>query len=89
MYSLLEQHKDGSWWYHPGDTFETEEEVEQRFQERFGHYDPKRPHRTFKHYEPLCQDYATCTRDFKVFEFGGMIRWPKALSGTLMRQLHN
>ena len=36
MYSLLEQHKDGSWWYHPGDTFETEAEVEQCFQETFG-----------------------------------------------------
>ena len=83
MYSLLEQHKDGSWWYHPGDTFETEEEVEQRYQETFGLYDP-RPHRVFKHDEPLCQDYATDTFDFKVFEFGGMIHWPKALSGTPM-----
>lgn len=85
MYSLLEQHVDGSWWYHPGDTFETEEEVEQCFQQVYGHWTPDRPHRTFKHDEPLFQEYSTCTFDFKVFEFGGMIHWPKALSGTLMR----
>lgn len=85
MYSLLEQHVDGSWWYHPGYTFETEEEVEQCFQQAYGHWAPDRPHRTFKHDEPLFQEYSTCTCDFKVFEFGGMIHWPKALSGTLMR----
>lgn len=86
MYSLLEQHRDGSWWYHPGYTFETEEEVEQCFQKEFGHFAPNRPHRAFKHDEPLLQDYSTCTFDFKVFEFGGIIRWPKALSGTPMRE---
>lgn len=78
MYSLLEQHIDGSWWYHPGDTFETEEEVEQCFQRIYGHWSPE-------HAEPLCQDYATCTFDFKVFEFGGIIQWPKALKGTIKR----
>lgn len=85
MYSLLEQHKDGSWWYHPGDTFETEAEVEQCFQETFGTYDPGRPHRAFEHDEPLFQEYSTCTRDFKTFEFGGMIHWPKSLKGRFKR----
>lgn len=83
MYSLLEQHRDGTWWYHPGDTFETETEVEQRFQESFRH-DQDRPHRTFKHDEPLFQDYATCTYNFRTFEFGGMIHWPKSLKGTFV-----
>ena len=35
LYSLLEQHKDGSWWYHPGFTFDTPEEAEQCFRENF------------------------------------------------------
>jgi hypothetical protein len=85
MFSLLEQHIDESWWYHPGDTFETETEVEQRFQEEFGTYDPERPHMAFEHNEPLCQDQSTCTFDFKTFEFGGMVFWPKALKGTFKR----
>lgn len=89
MYSLLEQHIDGSWWYHPGDTFETEVEVEQCFQRKYGHWSPDRPHKAFKHAEPLCQDYATCTFDFKVFEFGGIIHWPKASSGTPIGEYMN
>lgn len=86
MFSLLEQHKDGSWWYHPGATFETEEEVEKYFQETFGTYDPDRPHMTFEHDEPMFQEYSTCTFDFKTFHFGGMIHWPKSLEGTFLRR---
>lgn len=28
MISILEQHVDGSWWYHPGETFDTMEAAE-------------------------------------------------------------
>lgn len=83
MFSLLEQHMDGSWWYHPGDTFDTEAEVERCFQRNYGHWSPGRPHKAFKHAEPLYQGHATCTFDFKVFEFGGIIFWPSAISFTL------
>lgn len=82
MFSLLEQHRDGSWWYHPGDTFDTAEEVEQCFQEKYGHNDPERPHKIFEHDEPMFQEYSTCTFDFKTFWFGGMVHWPKTLKGT-------
>ena len=85
MFSLLEQHKDGAWWYHPGDTFKTEAEVDRRFQETFGQFDPERPHRTFEHEEPMFQEFSTCTFDFKTFEFGGKIFWPQALKGTFKR----
>ena len=85
MYSLLEQHKDGSWWYHPGDTFETPEEVEECFHETFDHFAPDRPHKCFEHTEPMFQEFATCTLDFKVFHFIGVIPWPKNMEGELFR----
>lgn len=88
MFSLLEQHKDGSWWYHPGDTFDTEEEVEKCFQETYW-WDPERPHMTFEHDETMFQEYSTCTFDFKTFHFGGMIHWPKSLEGTFLRRNDN
>ena len=75
MYSLLEQHIDGSWWYHPGDTFETEEEVENAFRKRFW-WDLERPHRSFKHDKPLLQEHSTCLmRNGEAFGFGGMVLW--------------
>ena len=80
MYSLLEQHNDGSWWYHPGKTYDTPERVEEAFKKSFW-YDLDRPHRVFEHTEPLYQDFSTCTRNFKVFEFGGIIMWPKVMMG--------
>ena len=86
MFSLLEQHVDGSWWYHPGDTFETEAEVEQCFQEGIGRFDPDRPHQAFEHQEPLCQERSTCTFDFKTFMWGGMIFWPAELKETFRRR---
>lgn len=75
MYSLLEQHKDGSWWYHPGHTFDTEEEVEACFQRSFW-WDLTRPHKAFKHDKPLFQEYSTCTTDGgETFRFAGAILW--------------
>lgn len=80
MYSLLEQHKNGSWWYHPGCTFETEEEVEKCFQDLFSQH-PDRPHMAFEHEEPLYQGYPTRTFDFKTFDYLGVIHWPQSLKG--------
>lgn len=74
MFSLLEQHIDGAWWYHPGTTFDTPEEVEDAFKRRFW-WDLSRPHMFFEHSKPLFQTYPTCTRDFKTFEFGGVVQW--------------
>lgn len=89
MFSFLEQHNDGSWWYEPRlhATFETKEEVDKYFQNVWARYvDPNRPYMAFEHEEPLYQVHATCTQDFKVFEFGGLIRWPKNMEGVLMSQ---
>ena len=85
MFSLLEQHKDGSWWYHPGCTFNTPEDVEECFQDEFNMH-PDRPHMCFKHDEPMFQEFATCTNDFKTFHFLGIIHWPKSRDGELLKK---
>ena len=74
MFSLLEQHKDGSWWYHPGKTFDSPEDVETAFKESFW-WDLSRPHMVFEHSKPLPQKYSTCTWDFKNFNFQGVVEW--------------
>lgn len=84
LYSLLEQHKDGSWWYHPGFTFNSPEEVEEFFKK---HFDDSRPHMVFEHEEPMFQKHSTSSYDLKTFDFGGLIHWPKRLEGTFTR--HN
>lgn len=86
MVSIVEQHKDGSWWYHPGQTWDSREEAEEGYKKFWGKYHPERPVQFFEHDEPMYQRCATCTFDFKVFHFGGMIRWPKAHEGELLRK---
>lgn len=70
-YSVFEQHKDGSWWYHPGLTWESEKDAEQDFKERFW-WDLGRPHKIIKHTNELFQDYSSHTRNFKTLEFSGI-----------------
>ena len=89
MVSIVEQHVDGSWWYHPGETWATMAEAQEGYKEFWGKWHPERPYRLFEHDEPMCQQMATCTFDFKVFHFGGMIRWPKAREGELLRRGQN
>ena len=84
LYSLIEQHKDGSWWYHPGDTFNTPEEVETCFKETFW-WDLERPHKVFEHEEPMYQEHSTCSFDLKKFDFAGFVYWPKKYYGTLVK----
>ena len=72
MYSLLEQHNDGSWWYHPRCTYETEEKAEEGFRKEFW-WDLERPHKIIQHNKPFPQGYSRCTRDFIHFGFGGII----------------
>lgn len=77
LYSLLEQHKDGSWWYHKNFTFDTPEEVEKCFNEYFK-FDIDRPHMCFEHEKPMWQGYSSCTFDFKRFVSpGGRVVWEK------------
>ena len=85
LYSLLERHNDGSWWYHPGWTFDTPEKAEEHFKEVF-QFDPTRPHKVFKHEEPMFQEYSTSTFDFEKFDFGGYVHWPKEFEGTFARR---
>lgn len=71
MYSLLEQHNDGSWWYHPGNTYNSPEEAEEAFKKIFW-WDLDRPHKVIKHTGPLFQEHSSCTKDFNTFEFAGL-----------------
>lgn len=71
MYSLLERHVDGSWWYHPGMTYDTREECEKRFKRSFW-WDLGRQHTVLEHTQPLPQQ-SCCTWDFKTFEAYGEI----------------
>jgi len=36
MVSIVEQHVDGSWWYHPGETWATREEAEAHYHDFWG-----------------------------------------------------
>ena len=85
MVSILEKHVDGSWWYHPGDTYDSLEMAKKGYQEFWGKHHPERPVKFFEHEEPLNQEMATCTLDFKVFHFWGKIFWPKSRKGELLK----
>ena len=71
-YSALEQHKDGSFWYH-GHTFENKEDAE-KFVADWISWDPGRIKKVFEHKKPL-PDQTCCTFDFKHFGFAGAILW--------------
>ena len=80
MYSLLEQHTDGSWWYHPGCSFDCGPEGCQvflrliRMTESFEFFKGESVSRSFKilnHSKPFPQDMSRCTRDFVNFNFAG------------------
>lgn len=80
IYSVLEQHRDGSWWYHPGYTFDTEEKAQEQAAD-FSKRHEGRPTTVFAHEEKLPQGYATCTEDFETFGFGGIVEWPESRFG--------
>ena len=71
MYSFLERHTDGYWWYHPRSTFDTPEDAEKNFQERFW-WDLDRPHIIVKHKVEFPQDYSRSSMDLLHFGFGGL-----------------
>lgn len=58
MFSILEQHKDGSWWYHIGETYDTREKAETEGQELYGSgkYLTPRPYKVIEHTKPFPQD---------------------------------
>lgn len=64
LYSLLEQHTDGSWWYHR-ETYTNQEEAKEAEKWRKDHYGD-RPWRIFKHTVALPQK-TLYTFDFQVF----------------------
>lgn len=51
LYSAIERHIDGGWWYH-GDTFENREEAEQFLLEWIW-WDKDRPKRIYEHLTPF------------------------------------
>ena len=73
MFSILEQHKDGSWWYHPGNTFETQEEAASEGWDHYGSgcYLTPRNYRIIEHQKPFPQDMARCSFDCVHFNLAG------------------
>ena len=73
MYSVLEQHTDGSWWYHPGNTFETQEEAASEGWDHYGSgcYLTPRPYKVIEHTKPFPQDLDRCSFDCVHFNFAG------------------
>lgn len=83
LYSVLEQHADGSWWYHPGFTRETRAEAELKSAHSIW-WDLERPRRIFEHEFPFPQDHAICTTDFENFSLAGDIIWTRS-NGCLQK----
>lgn len=76
MFSALEQHTDGAWWYH-GNTFDTKEEAE-TFVSKWIWWDQDRPKMIFEHEKALPDSRSLCTRNFIEFSnVGGMVVWNK------------
>lgn len=88
IYSVLEQHIDGAWWYHPGYSYDTEEKAKQEadaFSKRFDN----RPTMVFSHEAPLPQKHSTCTRNFKTFGIAGGVEWIAKQPGVPIRKYSN
>lgn len=74
IYSVLEQHLDGAWWYHPWcPSFDNLKEAKAEAERRW----PDRPHMVFEHDKPMFDEYSTYTFDFQRFNFSGHVLWTK------------
>lgn len=73
MYSVLEQHVDGSWWYHTGMTESTEKAAEEHFNRVFW-FDKNRPHKVVAHTKPFPQKDLS-SFDCKFFGYGGITEY--------------
>lgn len=73
MFSILEQHKDGSWWYHPGDTFGTWDKADAEAEKLYwsGKHLAPRPYKVIEHTKPFPQDLDRCSFDCVHFNFAG------------------
>ena len=73
MFSILEQHSNGSWWYHPGDTFGTQEEAAIEGWNVYGSGAclTPRDYKIIEHQKPFPQDMARCSFDCVHFDFAG------------------
>lgn len=73
MFSVLEQHVDGSWWYHPKETNNTREEAEAMGAKLYasGKYLQPRPYKIIEHDKPFPQDMSRCSFDCVHFDYAG------------------
>ena len=83
LYSALEQHCDGSWWFH-GDTFTSREEAG-RFLPGWIGWDENRHKKIFYHEKPLPREECYTIDDGETFEFAGITLWDKK-NGILKKQ---
>ena len=63
-FSVIEQHFDGCWWYHPRLTFDSKENAEEGFKKHFW-WDLERPHKIIEHIEPFPQKYGWYSTDLE------------------------
>lgn len=76
MFSILEQHGNGSWWYHIGETYDTRDEAEAEGQELYGgghayRFGIPRAYKVIEHTKPFPQDLDRCSMDCITFGFAG------------------
>ena len=67
-YDFVEQHFDGSWWYHGAwedNNHDTREKAENNFRERLW-WDPERPYRILRHRDKF-PNTTLVSKDLKVF----------------------
>lgn len=71
LFSCLERHNDGSFWYH-GNTFNSHEQAE-IFLKSWIPWDPNRKKLIIEHATPITTYFGVCyTYDFRKFEYGGI-----------------
>lgn len=75
LYTPLEQHTDGAWWYHPNTTYNSRDKAEKAFEELF--WWDRRPFLILKHKQPFSQDKSLYTTDFINFYFAGILEYTK------------
>ena len=61
LFSIAEQHTDGKYWYHPGQTYNSWDEANKAFIRIYG--DIPRPYRILEHEHPFPQENSLYSND--------------------------
>ena len=66
LFSIAEQHTDGKYWYHPGQTYNSWDEANKAFIRIYG--DMPRPYRILEHERPFPQETSFFSDDCVMWE---------------------